>query len=224
MIGLKVASGIAICCSIVAAQLQEQTRQRPDEVELPIPISSPRALQPGTVEPLTPKQKLNRTVKNIISAQGLANRGLVAGWDHLWRDPEEWGGNPDGYGKRYVASYGRMAVRQGIQLSTDVAFGLEPRYDRCNCTGFLARTGHAWRRIIISRTDRGGETFAFSNFAGAYVTPLISDQWYPASKNTWNHKWTSGTSFLALRGVTNMLREFWPDVRRKVRIPLVKAD
>jgi hypothetical protein len=78
--------------------------------------------------------------------------------------------------------------------------------------------------VVVARRDDGTETFSISNFAGAYVPPLITDQWYPASKNTWGHKWQSGSEFLALRGVTNMLREFWPDISRKLRISRFKAD
>jgi hypothetical protein len=196
----------------------EQTRQRADEAELPIPISSPAAVRPGTVEPLTPEQKVGRAIRNVISPQAVANRAVTAGWNHLWRDPEEWGGNMDAYGKRFASRMGRLAVRQGVQLATDVAFGIEPRYDRCNCTSFWGRTGHAWRRVVIARRDNGGEIFAVTNFAGAYIPPLITDQWYPASKNTWSHKWQSGTEFLAWRGVTNMVREFWPDIARKLKL------
>jgi len=203
---------------------QEQERNRPMEVEIPIPISNPRAVLPGRTEPLTPKQKAELALRNTISPQAIANRAIVGGLDHLWRNPEEWGGNPDAYAKRFAWRMGRMAVRESVQLSTDVAFGLDPRYDRCNCSGFLSRTGHAWRRVVVSRTDAGGEMFAVSTFAGAYVTPFITDPWYPPSINNWNHKWESGTTALALRGVTNMLREFWPDIRRKTRIPVIKVE
>jgi hypothetical protein len=195
-----------------------------DEINLPIPISSPRAIQPGTIEPLTPKQKLNRAIKNTISPMGIANRFVTTWWDQLMRDPEEWGGNMDAFGKRFASRMGRLAVRQAVQLSTDVAFGLEPRYDRCDCSGFWPRTGHAWRRIVVARRDNGGEMVAVSTFAGAYIPPLITDHWYPPSKNTWEHKWQSGTSFLAVRGVTNMIREFWPEIAAKTRLRRFKVD
>jgi hypothetical protein len=232
MTGLWLASTILLTTFAASAQEQTsqpgeqppkpaaegQTRQRAEELELPIPISSARAVQPGTIEPLTAEQKLHRTIRNVISPQGLANRAVTAGWNHLWRDPEEWGGNMDAYGKRFASRMGRLAVRQGVQLATDVAFGLEPRYDRCDCVGFWGRTGHAWRRVVISRRDNGEDIFAITNFAGAYIPPLITDQWYPASKNTWGHKWQSGTEFLAWRGVTNMVREFWPEISRKLKL------
>jgi hypothetical protein len=219
----RAAAALLVACATASAQ-QEQTGQRGRELELSIPISSPRAILPGTIEPLTPKQKLDRAIRNTVSPQALVNRTLATGWSHLWRDPEEWGGNMDAFGKRFASRMGRLAIRQGVQLSTDVAFGLEPRYDRCNCTGVGARTLHAWKRVVISRRDNGSEIFAISTFAGAYIPPLITDQWLPPSKNTWDHKWQSGTQFIALRGVTNMVREFWPDISRKLRIRRFKAD
>jgi hypothetical protein len=205
---------VGFACTIGLAQ---ENTPKADEVELPIPISSPRALEPGTVVPLTPEQKVRRAIRNTITPRAMANRAIVAAYGHLMDSPEEWSGNLDGYGQRFASRMGRLAVRQGVQLSTDLAFGIDPRYDRCNCTGFKARSAHAWKRIIISRTDQGGEIPAVSNFAGAYIPPMITDQWYPASRNTWEHKLTSGTQFLVLRGATNMIREFWPEISRTLK-------
>jgi hypothetical protein len=95
--------------------------------------------------------------------------------------------------------------------------GIDPRYDRCDCTSFLSRTGHAWRRVILSRSDAGTEMPAYSNFTGAFVTPMIVSQWAPDRFNTTGNKLQSASLDLAWRGVTNMLREFWPDVKKKMR-------
>lgn len=208
---------IAFCAACGMAGAQQDLRPKP-EVDLPIPITSPRAVQPGTIDPLTPKQKAERAIRNTFSPRALANRALIAGWSQLWDSPPEWSGDMKGYGQRFGTRMGRLAVRQGVQLSTDIAFGLDPRYDRCECDGFWGRTGHAWRRIVVARKDHGGETFAVSTFAGAFVPPLLTDRWYPDTYNTWNHKWTSGAEFLLLRGGTNMLREFWPDISRKLHL------
>jgi hypothetical protein len=53
-----------------------------------------------------------------------------------------------------------------------------------------------------------------SRLAGAYVTPMITDQWYPARLNTWDHKLQSGSMFLAWRGLSHTVKEFWPEIRR----------
>ena len=219
-----------LVCTATFAQEAERSRgegqrSRPkEEMELPIPISSPRAVEPGTVAPLSPEDKIRRAVRNTISPKAVLNRALVAGYNHLLDDPEEWSANLDGYGQRFITRMGRLAVRQGVQLGTDIAFGIDPRFDRCDCTGVKSRIGHAWKRVLVSRRDHGGEIVAVSNLVGAYVPPMITDQWYPASKNTWGHKWQSGTEFLLMRGATNMLREFWPDISRKLHLSRFKSD
>jgi hypothetical protein len=228
---LRILPAIFVCCTAAAQETAsppqpDPAKHRPsrnysaDELELPIPISSPRALLPGTIEPLTAQQKAARALKNSLGWKALANRALLAGIVHCQDQPEEWPGDIEGYGMRFGHRMARLAVREAIQLGADVTFKTDPRYDRCDCSGFLARTGHAWKRVLVARKDNGGETISISRLAGAYVTPIITDQWYPDRLNTWSHKLESGSMFLMWRGVTNMIREFWPEVSRKV--PMAK--
>ena len=213
---------IATCLTFGVAAAQE-LQPKKDELELPIPISSPAAVQPGTIEPLTAKGKMHRALRNTFSLKALANRALLSGWAQLWDTPEEWGGDIQGYGQRFGYSMSRLAVRQAVQLSADIAFGTDPRFDRCECGGFWSRTGHAWKRVVVARKDHGGETLGFATLAGAYVPPMITDQWAPERYNTWNHKLSSGSNFLVSRGATNMLREFWPDIAKKLRLGRFKS-
>lgn len=204
---------VALTCSVVSAQ----EKVRNDEASLPIPIATPQPVTPGQISPLTPEQKVQRAIRNVVSPRALVGRLLNAGYDHITDDPSEWSGNLDGFAQRYASSLGRLAVRQGVQLSTDLIFHLEPRYDRCNCTGVKARMLHAWKRVVVARTDRGTEFPHITNFAGAYIPPMITLQWEPASQNTWSNKIENGSTFLAVRGATNMLREFWPEISRSIR-------
>jgi hypothetical protein len=187
------------------------------QAEVPLPLQSPRVLAPGTIEPLSAGEKAHLALKNTIGTRALINRAALAGFNHWMDHPEEWENSIDGYPKRFASRMGRLAVRNAVQLSTDIVFKTDPRYDRCECSGFGARAGHAWRRVLMSRRDNGGEMISVSRLAGAYVTPMITDQWYPARLNTWNHKLESGTWFLGWRGVNNMIKEFWPDIKRTFR-------
>jgi hypothetical protein len=191
--------------------------QKADTDVVELPLVSPTAIKPNVLEPLTPGEKGRLALRNMFGPRAIGNRLIAVGWDSLRDHPEEWGGGWEGFGSRFGSRMGRLWVRNSIRLSTDVAFRIEPRYDRCDCSGFLARTGHAWKRVIVSRSDSGGEMPAYSNFAGAYVTPWITYTWYPDRLNTTQRKLESGTMYLGWRGVTNMLREFWPDVKRGLR-------
>lgn len=183
---------------------------------LPLPIESPRILDPGTIVPLTSEQKVKLALRNSFGPRAIANRVLLAGINQWQNKPEEWGQGWDAYGERLASRMGRLVLRNAIQTSVDIAVGTDPRYDRCDCAGFKSRFGHAWRRVVIARKDNGGESFGYARFAGAYVTPMITDQWYPPRLNTWEHKLTSGTWFLGWRGVNNTIKEFWPEIKRTV--------
>lgn len=174
----------------------------------------------GKIDPLTSKEKALITLRSTFGPRGLINRGIIAGYDHLRDYPEEWPQGMEGWSMRYGSRMGRLAIRNSLQLGVDVAMKTDPRYDRCACSGFGARTAHAWRRVLVARKDHGGETIGLSRLVGAYVSPAITDQWYPDRLNTTSHKLQSGTWFLGWRGATNMLREFWPDI--KSRMPFGK--
>jgi hypothetical protein len=187
------------------------------EVEdLPLPIASPVAIDPGVIEPLTPKQKAVMAVKNTFWPQSLANRAVLAGINQWMDKPEEWGQGMEGYGKRFANRIARGGVRQAVQLGPEIAFGIDPRYDRCDCAGAWPRMLHAWRRVVVARRDDGSEMLHVSRFAGAYVTPIIAYQWYPDRYQRWGRYAKSGTEFLAMRALNNMVKEFWPDIRRAV--------
>lgn len=182
---------------------------------VPLPLVSPRSAAPNPNRPgMTAQEKAELAYKNTFGPRAIGNRLLSAGLDQWRGHPHEWGGGLDAFGTRFTSRMGRLAIRNSVRLATDVAFHIDPRYDRCLCDGFLARTGHAWKRVVVSRSDSGGEMPALSNFTGAYVTPYLTYTWYPDRLDTWNRKLESGTLHLGWRGATNMMREFWPEIKR----------
>ena len=204
---------LCLCAGVAVAQTATTT--------VPLPIVNARVIQPGTpAEALTPTEKAQLALRNTFGPRAVGQRLILASWDQAFDDRHPWPNGIHGYGMRFGSRMGRLATANALRLSSDIAFGLEPRYDRCNCSGFLARTGHAWRRVVVARTDSGGEFPAVSNFVGSYGAQMITDQWEPDHRNTWSRKLENGSMRLAWRGASNMLREFWPDIKRKV--PLFK--
>ena len=207
----KVALALAVPVALFA---QEGSRGR----AIPLPLIDSKVIHPkAEIEPLSAEDKARLALRNTFGPRAIGNRMIVAGFDMVRSKPEEWGGGMDAYTMRFGSRMGRLAVRNAVRLSTDVAFGIDPRYDRCACAGFWSRTGHAWKRVVVSRSDGGNDMPAISNFAGAYVTPFITYTWYPDRLDTTRRKIDSGTLHLGWRGVSNMIREFWPDVKRGFR-------
>ncbi|MBI3278542.1 MAG: hypothetical protein HYZ57_01720 [Acidobacteria bacterium] len=195
---------------------RERSATPPGSELIPLPLVDPHSLPPRRqIQPgaLTTRAKFDYTLKKLTSLGTLANRSLLAGYNHWLDHPEEWGGL-EGYGKRLAHKYGRSAIRNMVLFSLDSTLHTDSRYDRCGCAGLWPRSGHAIKRVFTTRSDYGGVTFAVPRLAAAYVTPMVTDQWYPDRLNTWNHKLQSGSLYLAGHAGTNLLREFWPDIRR----------
>lgn len=215
-------SKLYLAALIIAVSAGTAPGQTPKGEELPLPIRSPQSLSPNApLEPLTNREKAILALQNTFGPQAIGNRVLSAGIDQ-WRDqPSEWPGGMEGYGMRFGYRMGRLAVYNSIHLATDVAFKIDPRYDRCDCTGFRSRAGHAWRRVLVSRADSGQEMPAISNFTASFGAPLVAQTWYPDRLNTWDRKLQSGALALGWRGTTNLIREFWPEIKRG--IPLLRG-
>jgi hypothetical protein len=178
----------------------------------PIPVVTERALAAGA---LTPGEKSRLMLKGTFGMYGLLNRMALAGYSQWENHPEEWGQGWDAYGKRLASRMGRMAIRNTMRLGLDVALKTDPRYDRCDCSG-IRRVAHAARRVVIARSDYGGETFATARVVSGMAAPWVAYEWYPDRLNTTERKLRSGAGYLAWRVVNNVVAEFWPDVKHKL--------
>jgi hypothetical protein len=103
-----------------------------------------------------------------------------------------------------------------------MAFGLDsalhedPRYFRSDGGSFWHRTGHAFRGIILTHTDRGTETFSVWRFGSAYGAAYVSNQWYPGRLNTVSLGFAQGSLQLGFDLARNLASEFGPDIKRMV--------
>jgi hypothetical protein len=46
----------------------------------------------------------------------------------------------------------------------------------------------------------------------------VSDQWLPDRENTVANKFIDGSTWMAARAGSNLIREFWPEIRRALRL------
>jgi hypothetical protein len=70
-------------------------------------------------------------------------------------------------------------------------------------------------RVLITRTDSGGQTFNSSRILSVAASRAVSDLYVPGERQGM-HPIGACVSFTLLRDAGgNLLHEFWPDVRRK---------
>lgn len=71
-------------------------------------------------------------------------------------------------------------------------------------------------RLFVTRTDSGETRFNYSESIGNATAAAISNVYYPAEERTAARN-AKTFGFLTLYdGLSNELKEFWPDIRRKL--------
>lgn len=170
-----------------------------------------------TVPRLTAAQKFKAVGRGLVDPIEFALIGVVAGLGQASNSIPTYGQGAEGYGKRYATAYADNAVENF--MSSAVLPSLlhqDPRYYELGHGGFLRRAGHAVSRLFITRTDSGGSQFNYSEILGAGMAAGISTYTYHPYSNrglsTVVNVWGSQMGYDC---ATYMLKEFWPDLRRR---------
>ena len=92
----------------------------------------------------------------------------------------EWGEGFEGYMKRFGSRQAQFIIQNSAISLGDGLLGWEPRYDRCRCTGFWPRTGHAFLRNFVTydRTEKSLRPQLFP-YLGAFAGSATATTWQP---------------------------------------------
>lgn len=177
----------------------------------------------GTVEnanalpPLTPGQKFRLATAGVFDWGAYPFNGALSAIAQARNDPKEWGQGWDAYGKRFGASFADNSI--GTYMTTAVFPTLlheDPRYYQLGHGGFPRRAYHAVNRLFVTRTDSGHERFNYSESIGNAVAAAISNTYHVPADRTASRNATTFAFLIVYDGLSNGLKEFWPDIRRKV--------
>jgi hypothetical protein len=95
-------------------------------------------------------------------------------------------------------------------------FREDPRYYQLGEGGFRRRAYHALNRLFVTRTDSGHERFNYSESIGNAAAAAISNIYHVPADRTASRNATTFAFLILYDGLANGLKEFWPDIRRKV--------
>ena len=167
--------------------------------------------------PLSPRQKFRLFIKGAMDPFTFVAAGLDAGMSQANNNFPGYGQGGQGYAKRYGASYADQFtgnyLTEGI---LPILFHEDPRYFRRGAGrgSVWSRTGYAASRIFITRTDSGRNTFNFAEVGGNGISALIANSYYPGDRSV-NDNFQRLYTSLATDALSQVLKEFWPDVKRK---------
>jgi hypothetical protein len=91
----------------------------------------------------------------------------------------------------------------------------DPRYYRKGTGSGLYRFRYALTRIFVTHTDDGGVRFNLSEILGNSFAVGISNLYYTQNRDVEENVEKLGIQ-LATDSISNVLKEFWPDLKRKL--------
>jgi len=121
------------------------------------------------------------------------------------------------YPRRYATALADNSI--GNFMTTAVLPSLlhqDPRYFELGAGSVWHRAGYAASRSLVTRSRSGRAQFNVSEIGGNAIAAMISNAYYqPADRNALGvlTRWGSQVMWDTL---SNELKEFWPDVRRKL--------
>lgn len=156
-------------------------------------------------------------IKHALSPFAALRAAAGAAVTQATNTPYEWGQGAEGFGRRLASAFGKHLVKKAIQYPvarlTHEALGYQPS----DQTEFKLRLRHALlATVYTTKTTTGRKTLSTSEISGAFGSGLISRLWQPASVRTVGYGFLSGGITLGVDAGSNVLREFWPDIRRKL--------
>src|SRR5215475_2373532 len=177
----------------------------------------------GTVEnadalpPLSTGQKFGIATASVFDWGAYPFNGSLAAIAQAKNDPKEWGQGWDAYGKRFGANFADNSIGTFMTVAIFPSlFREDPRYYQMGKGGFWRRSYHAVNRLFVTRTDSGKERFNYSESIGNAAAAAISNIYHVPSDRTASRNATTFAFLIIYDGLSNGLKEFWPDIRRKV--------
>lgn len=168
-------------------------------------------------QPLTTREKFEIFRQRLYSPLTFTAAGLDALKDSsIRRRNPEYEHGVMGFGQEY-------GVYLGVS-QTEVFFGQflmpsllrqDPRYFRNPRLPFFKRALYSMSRVVITRSDKGNETFNAAPMLGEAASQALSDLYVPGQRQGVRPiLGTLGFNLVRDAGF-NLLHEFWPDLRRK---------
>lgn len=192
----------------------------------------------GHPPPLTSKQKFKVVAEGAFDKIELPWYAALSGISQ-WEDSEPaYGQGLKGYGRRFASAFADGTIENfmvGAVLPS--LLHQDPRFFQTSQGTFSHRAGYAVSRIFVTRTDSGHSQFNYSEIFGSAMSAAISTNTYHprafistrydpttnsliyvhnASSRTLSNTASVWGTQVMYDTITIVIKEFWPDVHRKM--------
>ncbi|HYM79183.1 MAG TPA: hypothetical protein VE377_24625 [Candidatus Dormibacteraeota bacterium] len=171
-----------------------------------------------TMTPLTSAQRREVYLQQTLTTpSAYVKRMFVAGIDQARGYPAQWDDGWGGYGERFASREGQFIVANSLAALGNAALRYEPRYDQCQCSGFLPRTRHAILRNFLTYDASERQLRPqWALYGGAFGGGMISTAWKPHPRNAFAEGARGMLAQAAYGTLLNFFIEFAGDINRKI--------
>jgi len=173
----------------------------------------------GQVPPLTSGQKFKVVLRSSFDYVQYPWYAFLAGISQASDSEEGYGQGAEGYGKRFGAAFADGTMENfmtGAVLPS--LLHQDPRFFQSGKGSFWHRTGYAMSRIVVTRGDSGHQQFNASEVFGSAISAGIATySYHPREDRNVGNAVSVWGSQIGYDTLTFVIKEFWPDIRRKIR-------
>jgi hypothetical protein len=181
----------------------------------------PPHYRPGTLLcSFAEKDKFKLLVHDTFDPASFFSAGFNASLDQAaGRDPT-FGQGAAGYGKRFGVDFaGQTTWRFFKDFAYPTVFSEDPRYYRMGHGSRGKRLFHSVAHAFVAYRDSGKYMFNVSEWLGTVSAVVVTSAYHPGDE----HRFSPALSQVGLSVIQDVgfdvLREFWPEIARKLRMP-----
>lgn len=167
------------------------------------------------------KDKFILFLEDSIDPASFLDAGYNAGVSQAEDDDPSFGQGAAGYGKRFGTTLANQASAEFFaDFAYPTIFSEDPRYYRLGRGSFKKRLFHAMSHSVVAYREDGATMFNFSQWLGTSSAVALSNVYTPDNRRGFAPSAERITYGVANNIGFDVLREFWPEIARKFRLPL----
>jgi hypothetical protein len=173
--------------------------------------------------PLSTGGKFKLFVDESISPAYILQSAIAAAYSQA-RNNQGYGQGWDAYGKRFGASMARdssSAFFGDFLLAS--TFHQDPRFFPQSHPTFWGSVKYSARRLVVTRTDLGHQTFNTSGILGTAMAEGLANAYLPESQQTAGKTAERFGTDLAWKFAGNMFKNYWPVFFRDLGLNKLKV-
>lgn len=167
-------------------------------------------------KPITAQDKFKIAVEDSFDRGSVALAAAFAGQGQLTNSTPAFGQGVGGYARYFGTAYADVVIGDFMtEAIYPVLLHQDPRYFRQGTGSGWSRLGHAVGQIFWCRSDSGRMRFNFSEIVGNSTAVAIANAYYPDNRSAGAAVRKLGLQ-VGVDMAANVLKEFWPDLSRKL--------